>query len=491
MISIKYLETKDRNTDEFHVRRKDRNNRILFSEVFSTDNQEFFYPYSIEIETVNRCNNTCSFCAVNIHNDTRKYARMTDEMFHDIICQLSEMDYSGYLSLFSNNEPLLDKRICSFAEYARKQLPKARLALFTNGILMTTDIFLRLVKNIDYLVIDNYSDSMELIPSVARVLKEMGDRDFHSDIKVFIRKKTQILSSRGGEAPNRTNTVKYEGGCMMPLMQIVIRPDGKISKCCQDGLGLSCYGDLFENSLMECWNSLKRKHLWEVLNTEGRGSVEGCMYCDVFGHDNYIPPEWRPLIINSFLKTVARAYMKKKSVVLMGDSNFCFQMERFLSVNGFRGIRYCNGSEPDILENEFYILQDYDEGFLDRIDRYAQYAGEKWLVAEKVLIYGIHSSAIMQKRFLDYMAAVFQNRAKDMAFVGTEKSCREFERLVNPDRFCHLHFSECKNVTDWSNRFVVFESTAEGGLNDFLKLTGIDKTQILDYREVAEFIGEL
>lgn len=36
---------------------------------------------NIEIETVNRCNGTCSFCPVNKNQDPREYKKMPEELF--------------------------------------------------------------------------------------------------------------------------------------------------------------------------------------------------------------------------------------------------------------------------------------------------------------------------------------------------------------------------------------------------------------------------
>lgn len=71
MINLIYMNTEDRNTEELHQRKIDKNNQLLFEKVFDIDNLREMYPYSIEIETINRCNNDCSFCPVNRNNDNR------------------------------------------------------------------------------------------------------------------------------------------------------------------------------------------------------------------------------------------------------------------------------------------------------------------------------------------------------------------------------------------------------------------------------------
>ena len=116
----------------------------------------------------NRCNNDCPFCPANRNNDTRKPKFMDEQLFYSIIDQLRAMDYRGTISLFSNNEPLLDGRIFKFIEYAKKNLPDATHYLYTNGILLTLEKFSSLVENLHILVIDNYDDNFQLIPSVQK-----------------------------------------------------------------------------------------------------------------------------------------------------------------------------------------------------------------------------------------------------------------------------------------------------------------------------------
>ena len=66
---------------------------------------------------------------------------MSEELFKKIISELSHINYSGYLSLFSNNEPFLDERIINFAKYARENLKNAELSIWTNGTLLTFEKF--------------------------------------------------------------------------------------------------------------------------------------------------------------------------------------------------------------------------------------------------------------------------------------------------------------------------------------------------------------
>ncbi len=239
--------------------------------------------HHVEIETVNRCNGGCSFCPVSVKNEKREYVKMTDQLFKKIIDQLAEIDYSGRLALFSNNEPLLDDRILDFHKYAREKLLNARMHLYTNGTLLTKDIFVELIKYLDELIIDNYNQNLDLIPA-SKMIEEYAEEnpEIKEKVTIVLRKPNEILTSRGGDAPNRTE-VNIENGisCVYPFQQLIIRPDGKVSLCCNDPLGKSTMGDANEESLLDIWNGEKFNFVRkQIIN--GRENYEHCKRCDVF-----------------------------------------------------------------------------------------------------------------------------------------------------------------------------------------------------------------
>lgn len=49
----------------------------------------------VNIETINRCNGTCSFCPANVKEETRKLKRMDQSVFERIIEELKKMDWGG------------------------------------------------------------------------------------------------------------------------------------------------------------------------------------------------------------------------------------------------------------------------------------------------------------------------------------------------------------------------------------------------------------
>ncbi len=237
----------------------------------------------IEIETINRCNGICEFCPVNAYDDSRTKKEMEEGLFHKIIHELQEMDYHGRLALFSNNEPFLDKRIIEWNKYARVHLPNARMHLFTNGTLLSLEKFIEIIPLLDELIIDNYTKDLHLLKNCEDIVDYCEKHaELKSKVTIVPRSPEEIRTTRGGDAPNRKDKKSFADiGCIYPFQQLIIRPDGKVSLCCNDALGRSTMGDVNEETLKDIWFGDRFQKIREQL-LKGRGTVDHCVYCDTF-----------------------------------------------------------------------------------------------------------------------------------------------------------------------------------------------------------------
>lgn len=260
----------------------DDSRRYIFALSDSLYNKQVMFDH-VEIETYNRCNGSCSFCPVNKKSDSRKEMFMSEELFRHIINQLKELDYKSSFALFSNNEPFLDDRIVGFQRYARAQLPKARMYLFTNGTVLTLEKFLQIIDYLDELIIDNYNQSLQLIPNVKKIRDYCeAHRELYSKVTIVLRHPREVLTSRGGCSPNRSNILNVgTDRCVLPFRQLIVRPDGKVSACCNDALGQMTLGDLQTQSITEVWNGNRFSEFRKML-LAGRSNVEICSKCDSF-----------------------------------------------------------------------------------------------------------------------------------------------------------------------------------------------------------------
>jgi len=238
----------------------------------------------VEIETQNRCNGACTFCPVNKNDDPRPYTKMPDGLFDKIIDELHELDYSGALGLFANNEPFIDTRLEAFAKKARELVPKARIEIFTNGTLLSLERFIEIIPYIDLLAIDNYSDELKWHEPVAAIREYLRQNPEHrAKVSIRMRRESALMSTRGGQAPNNSKQKTLPISCLLPFYHLYIRPDGKVGLCCVDALAKYTLGDVSEHSLRDVWYSGAYSEIRKKIR-QGRENLELCKYCDSYGN---------------------------------------------------------------------------------------------------------------------------------------------------------------------------------------------------------------
>lgn len=258
---------------------------IAIAEINSIREMETFpQPISIEIETINRCNGSCSFCPVNYKDDPRDFKLMKESLFFNIIEQLKNMNYKGRMQLFSNNEPLMDKRIFDFAKEAKLALPDNHFSFFTNGTLLNLEKFNKLIQYCDTFCIDIYYKETEDIPENIKPIVDLciEEKELQSKVKINFICSTAIRNNRGGQSKNRKKTYELKCPCILPYKQLIIRPDGKISLCCNDALGMHTLGDLTKDKIIDVWNNNEFNKVRDLLK-DSRNKIEMCKSCDNFG----------------------------------------------------------------------------------------------------------------------------------------------------------------------------------------------------------------
>lgn len=250
---------------------------------------------TIEIETYNRCNNDCPFCPANKNVDKRSPVFMDQKLFSKIADDLCELNYRGNVSLFHNNEPLLDKRLPDFVREIRAKVTDSSLSIWTNGILLNVDklgeLFLSgfMGRNC-HLLIDNYSDDGQMNLNIRKLLDDIRGSQLEReiDITVAMRKKNAFLTSRGGNSPNKIDNqinridqiLIWKQSCRYPFDQFNVNPIGKVHICCNDVYYENIIGDLNNESIIQVWGGEKIRKIRMGLCRDGRKSIIPCNKCD-------------------------------------------------------------------------------------------------------------------------------------------------------------------------------------------------------------------
>ncbi len=247
------------------------------------DSAETPKPNVVNIETINRCNSTCAFCTANIHAEKRPFMEMTDELYTSIIDQLADWNYRGHLTLYGNNEPLLDKKIIERHKYAREKLPECFIFMSTNGLILTLEKLKAVKPYIDQLIINNYSMNMKLHKNIQRIYEyvNMHPEEFEDvDILIQMRYLQEVLTNRAGSAPNKKATEKVvKESCLLPFTDMWITPNGHMGLCCCDNYEVTNYADLNTVPLKDAWVAPELMEIRRKI-AEGRQNFPFCKHCD-------------------------------------------------------------------------------------------------------------------------------------------------------------------------------------------------------------------
>ena len=248
------------------------------------DQPEAPMPQVVNIETINRCNSTCEFCTANVNAEKRPLCKIDDGLYRSIIDQLADWGYEGHLTLYGNNEPLLDTKIVERHKYAREKLPKAFIFMSTNGLILTVDKVKEIAPYINQLIINNYALEYRLHDNIQELydyVKAHPDEFRDLDIQIQMRYLKEVLTNRAGSAPNKQDTLKdaVTEPCLLPFTDVWITPNGKVGLCCCDNLEVTDMGDLTKTPLKEIWNG-EKLHDARVKIAGGRQNYPFCRKCD-------------------------------------------------------------------------------------------------------------------------------------------------------------------------------------------------------------------
>ncbi|MEW5748707.1 MAG: radical SAM/SPASM domain-containing protein [Candidatus Thermoplasmatota archaeon] len=248
----------------------------------------------VEIETFNRCNNDCAFCPANMHVDKRKPIHLKEEIFSEIVRQLKQLRYTGWIYPFHNNEPLLDSRMASFISEIRMNLPHAGIGVWTNGILLDFDKLTELYSNglngKALLRINDYTDDMKMSARMQQLLSDIRGTQIEKDLTIVfqLRDKNARLTRRGGNAPNRLGEstwrvddwITQKRWCSWPFRQFNVNSSGLVHICCNDVYYENIVGDMNKETMIDIWRGKQLARIRNELNTNGRRNLSPCSRCD-------------------------------------------------------------------------------------------------------------------------------------------------------------------------------------------------------------------
>lgn len=253
--------------------------------------------YCVHLELTSRCNKDCWMCGrrkidKEYPEVVMNYGDMDFELVKNIAAQLPE----GIVVQFHNNgEPLLYPRFKEAVKLFDKQIK----CLDTNAKLLVEKAD-EIIGNLDTLtisVIEKDPEADEQYELVKKFLEIKGSRKPRLIYRCLGSVDTKRWEELDGTIATRVlhsplGSFKYEkkttvpeiGICLEILNHMAVNRSGMVSVCVRfDPKGLGIIGDVNLTSLLDIWNSQKRKE-WIRHHLEGnRNKVPLCSYCDYWG----------------------------------------------------------------------------------------------------------------------------------------------------------------------------------------------------------------
>lgn len=228
---------------------------IDFLKNYFDTNGRFPLFQQVLIETRTDCNNNCPFCPHAFNN--KPLGIMDWDCYTTTINQLCEIDYNGRVALMLSNEPLLDDRLEEMIKYAKAKSQRLFLDITTNGRLLTVEIVDHLFRlGLDNININDYRGDRDLYPEKWSPYIEPIFKTYGNNPKInFVRRRMdEVLPNYAGNIPQDFNKEDY-GFCNYPFRKLTIAYNGDILLCCDDFMYDTCFGNVMNDNLIDCWNN--------------------------------------------------------------------------------------------------------------------------------------------------------------------------------------------------------------------------------------------
>jgi len=260
-----------------------------------TKNVQFFNKYPlpsvVEISESGTCNRKCSFCPRSAPDfkDIKEF--VSEDLIVKLSQQLATYNYSGIFLFSGFVEPMIDKNIFNLVSIVRKNLPKARIEMVTNGDALDQSRVKKLFSSgLSTLLVSIYDGKKEA-DEMEKMLKDSGLDE--SKFKVRHRYLSEeesfgiTLTNRAGMMENAEYKIAslkepLKRPCYYPHYTFFMDYTGEVLVCSHDWGKKLVVGNLKNEDFIEIWNSQKFNLARERLYAGDR-NFSPCDKCDVTG----------------------------------------------------------------------------------------------------------------------------------------------------------------------------------------------------------------
>ena len=272
---------------------------------WSADSFSIMIPEIYQLESTNVCNLFCPACIRQDERVKRKLGFLDPELLRTMINRL-DFDGSFFVELQMYGEPTLHPRLHEIVLLLKSI--GLKVGLSTNGTLMRENLLA--LEKLDYMTISidsvdketyekcrgtSFEDLIESIDIVTTACPKtkidlqvinFGGKDElsglvalaqHRKWKVTCRAVPDCFAAYQGRPFPKQNMNQL---CLNPWLSVSVQYDGDVVPCCFSAGKFIVYGNLYQNSLKEIWNTSPVKaHLMERMMYDYNKHEIPCMLC--------------------------------------------------------------------------------------------------------------------------------------------------------------------------------------------------------------------
>lgn len=254
----------------------------------------------INLELSSVCNKSCFMCGRRkrdkLYGD-QNYGFMDFKIVKTIASQLPE---GLFIALHNNGEGMLYPELASAIKVFKNQ--GCYTYMVSNGKLLM-EKYNDIVNNLDCIsisIIENeipdekkfqYETLIKFLEkkgslkplTILRYVGNIEDEEIYNKLNLPVVRRI-LHAPEGSFNYTKKPTIPEHGTCQDFLNRLAIDRYGYVSCCVRyDINGDLRLGKIPENTIDECWNSIKRKEMWKLHTSGKRCEIPFCNKCEYFG----------------------------------------------------------------------------------------------------------------------------------------------------------------------------------------------------------------
>lgn len=281
-------------------------------------------PLRIQIELCNFCNAGCTHCGT-LYMD-KKGEIMDFSLFKKIVKELKKEDFNGEILPFFRGESFLVPNIIDYLSLLRKEVPKSKIIIYTNGSRLneklneqiiknnllneivfsidggTKESFESIRKNISFddvkVNFRNFLDirnklnknepkvliNMVITPENSHTITNLK-KEFHGFDEIKISSFIEPLKETPYNKYPRFTILTKSNSCWRMNEWLHILSNGDVCLCCNDYKGLEIVGNVKKQSIKEIWSGEELQKRRDYLKKRMFSELPLCRNCGVIQHN--------------------------------------------------------------------------------------------------------------------------------------------------------------------------------------------------------------